>query len=152
MSAESNAFNLQHQVRNNANELQDYMRELDNWERDIKKKDQSLSTSKSILKPSIPPVRNATTIQHKQQQEETSPRKEEKKTKKGKKEKIPGYDYSAWDKLDVESALQDMDSSSESDTLLESEGSGKEDEDYQKEKAEAERQVGLFVCLFYLSS
>ena len=145
MSAESNAFNLQHQVRNNANEIQDYMRELDNWERDIKKKDQSLSTSKSILKPSIAPVRNTTTKQHKQQQQqETSPKKEEKKTKK---EKIPGYDYSAWDKLDVESALQDIDSSSESETVLESEGSEKE-EDYQKEKAESERQVGLFVCLF----
>lgn len=145
MSAESNAFNLQHQVRNNANEVQDYMRDLDNWEREIKKKDQSLSTSKSILKPSLPPVRNTSSKQRKQQQE-TSPKKEE--NRKTKKEKIPGFDYSAWDKLDVEGALQDMDSSSESETLLESEGSEKEDEDYQKQKAEAERQEGLFVCLF----
>ena len=41
---------LQLQMRRNAEDLQDYLRDLGNWEDDIKKKDAMLRKQKPILK------------------------------------------------------------------------------------------------------
>lgn len=41
---------LQLQMRRNAEDLQDYLRDLGNWEDDIKKKDAMLHKQKPILK------------------------------------------------------------------------------------------------------
>lgn len=41
---------MQMRIRNNAGDLQDYLKGLDNWEEDMKKKDASLSKQKPILK------------------------------------------------------------------------------------------------------
>ncbi len=41
---------MQVQVRRNAEDLQSYMKGLESWEEDIKKKDESLSRQKPILK------------------------------------------------------------------------------------------------------
>ncbi|KAI6653533.1 RNA polymerase II-associated protein 3-like [Oopsacas minuta] len=142
MSAESKAFNLQNQVRINASELQDYLRELDNWESDSKQKDRSISDSKSILKPTIPPVRNASNISLKQKQRQKNESKKDINKKGKRKDKINAYDYSAWDKLDVDGALQEMDSSSESEVEDNSDNSGRDDEEIQEERAEAERKIG----------
>ncbi|KAL1275261.1 hypothetical protein QQF64_034884 [Cirrhinus molitorella] len=95
-------------MRQNAEDLQNFMKELNIWEEEIKKKDQQLRTG-NISEPAktLPPVRN----------------KDYKKTKKrvkrqtngdgGLKEKeaqrIKSYDYRAWDKFDVEKTLEAMD-------------------------------------------
>ncbi len=41
---------MQMQIRNNASDLQDYLKDLETWETDVKKTDTSLSNQKSILK------------------------------------------------------------------------------------------------------
>ena len=41
---------MQMQIRNNASDLQDYLKGLEDWEADIKEKDAALSSHKSILK------------------------------------------------------------------------------------------------------
>ena len=157
MSAESKAFDLQHQVRNNAQDMQDFLRDLDNWEQDSKEKDKSLSSDKSILKPTIPPVRSSTGNPSKQQQPQSHKvdKKSSKKAKKKgeQKERISAYDYKAWDKLDVESALNEIGTSSESDSAPESldSDSGGVREDSQEEmaqkRAETERQIGENILL-----
>ena len=49
MAAER-ALGLQLQVRQNAAELQDYLRDLDRWESDIKQKDEELRKAKVVHK------------------------------------------------------------------------------------------------------
>ncbi len=41
---------MQMQIKNNASDLQDYLKNLQSWETDIKEKDVALSGHKSILK------------------------------------------------------------------------------------------------------
>ncbi|XP_067283059.1 RNA polymerase II-associated protein 3 [Pseudorasbora parva] len=115
------AVELQIQMRQNAEDLQSFMKELDNWEDEIKQKDQQLRSGDSRETPkTLPPVRN----------------KDYKKTKKRVKrqtngggggpkdqsQRIKSYDYQAWDKFDVERTLESMDAeespvqSNESDT------------------------------------
>ena len=45
---------LQMQLRQNNEELTDYLKGLDDWEEEMKEKDQSLSKNKSILREVIP--------------------------------------------------------------------------------------------------
>ncbi|XP_073694480.1 RNA polymerase II-associated protein 3 [Garra rufa] len=98
------AVELQIQMRQNAEDLQNFMKELNNWEEEIKKKDQQLRTGNISEPPkTLPPVRN----------------KEYKKTKKRVKRqtngeqtetrRIKSYDYQAWDKFNVEKTLEAMD-------------------------------------------
>lgn len=44
-SHEEKMFNLQCQMRQNQSELQDFLKELDSWETDMKQKEQQLLTS-----------------------------------------------------------------------------------------------------------
>ena len=46
----STAAAMQMQVRQNAEDLQDFMKGLESWEEEIKEKDQNLSRQKPILK------------------------------------------------------------------------------------------------------
>lgn len=41
---------MQMQLRNNADELQDYLKDLESWEEDIKERDKKLTKQKPILK------------------------------------------------------------------------------------------------------
>lgn len=41
---------MQMRIRNNAGDLQDYLKGLEDWEEEMKKKDASLSKQKPILK------------------------------------------------------------------------------------------------------
>ena len=40
---------MQMQIRNNASDLQDYLKGLEDWDADVKEKDAALSSHKSIL-------------------------------------------------------------------------------------------------------
>lgn len=48
MSASSKAIELQLQVKQNAEELQDFMRELESWEKDIKEVDSELRRQSGV--------------------------------------------------------------------------------------------------------
>ncbi|GCC42996.1 hypothetical protein chiPu_0027175 [Chiloscyllium punctatum] len=57
MSVANKSVELQLQVRHQTEELQDFMRELDGWEKDIKKKDDELRRQ-SGQAPALDPVGN----------------------------------------------------------------------------------------------
>lgn len=100
------AVELQIQMRHNAEDLQSFTKELNNWEEEIKKKDQQLRTGNASEPPkTLPPVRN----------------KDYKKTRKSVK-RIKSYDYQAWDKFDVEKTLEDMDAAAEESPVHSNEG------------------------------
>ncbi|XP_039516707.1 RNA polymerase II-associated protein 3-like isoform X1 [Pimephales promelas] len=116
------AVELQIQMRQNAEDLQSFMKDLDSWEEEMKQKDEQIRAGHTGLTPkTLPPVRN----------------KDYKKTKKRvrrqasgdgaltdqtRTQRIKSYDYQAWDKFDVEKTLERMDEeespaqSNESDT------------------------------------
>ena len=48
--AADNAMELQFQVRQNASELNDFMKDLGDWEADIKRKDEQLQKSRIVNK------------------------------------------------------------------------------------------------------
>ena len=48
MTSASKAIELQLQVKQNAEELQDFMRDLENWEKDIKQKDMELRRQNGV--------------------------------------------------------------------------------------------------------
>lgn len=48
MTSTNKAIELQLQVKQNAEELQDFMRDLENWEKDIKQKDMELRRQSGV--------------------------------------------------------------------------------------------------------
>lgn len=48
MASTSKSIELQLQVKQNAEELQDFMRDLENWEKDIKQKDMELRRQNGV--------------------------------------------------------------------------------------------------------
>ncbi|KAK9975495.1 hypothetical protein ABG768_020751 [Culter alburnus] len=103
------AVELQIQMRQNAEDLQSFMKELNNWEEEIKKKDQQLRTGNTNETPkTLPPVRNKdykkTKKRVKRQTNGGGDLKDQTQT-----QRIKSYDYQAWDKFDVEKTLESMD-------------------------------------------
>jgi tetratricopeptide (TPR) repeat protein len=82
------------QIRQNAVEYQDFLKDLSTWENSIKQKERVIKEQKEAVKANnIPSVRKV------QAKQET--------IIKG--ERIKSSDYRAWDKLDVDKILDDMD-------------------------------------------
>ncbi|CAL1541777.1 unnamed protein product [Lymnaea stagnalis] len=100
---EKKMLDLQTQVRQNQSELQDYLSELNHWENDIKKKEEQLKAVKSDKIQELPPVRN--TIHKKKLKK----KKKDKPADQNKPKKISGSDFRAWDKFDVDKALEEID-------------------------------------------
>uniref|UniRef100_A0A672SMN6 RNA polymerase II-associated protein 3 n=1 Tax=Sinocyclocheilus grahami TaxID=75366 RepID=A0A672SMN6_SINGR len=99
------AVELQTQMRQNAEDLQNFMKELNNWEEEIKKKDQQLRAGNISEPPTLPPVRNNDYKKTKTSvKRQTNGLKEQKET-----QRIKSYDYQAWDKFDVDKSLEAMD-------------------------------------------
>ncbi|KAL1463257.1 hypothetical protein WDU94_015024 [Cyamophila willieti] len=90
----SNQFDIQRQIRNNAEDLHQYARDLKHWETEMKRKDRELS--EQLGKKDIPPVR-------KKCKEDTSGTCDEKP------KRISAFDYSAWEKFDVDKACDELD-------------------------------------------
>ncbi|XP_072408033.1 RNA polymerase II-associated protein 3 [Chiloscyllium punctatum] len=136
MSVANKSVELQLQVRHQTEELQDFMRELDGWEKDIKKKDDELrrqSGQAPALDPTLPPVRNRN---YKKRTNKKTVSQNNKKNKENKPTRIKSYDYKSWEKFDVEKVLEELDkndSSPEPDT---------EDEEIDVEKALSEKEKG----------
>ncbi|XP_063073527.1 RNA polymerase II-associated protein 3 [Engraulis encrasicolus] len=106
MSNGSKAIELQMQMRQNTEDLHNFMRELDSWESDIKKKDEQLRSGDSgDSSKTIPPIRNKD-FKKKRRPKSKIPGKEA--SSEDKQPRIKSYDYNAWEKFDVDKALESM--------------------------------------------
>ncbi|XP_019603981.1 RNA polymerase II-associated protein 3 isoform X1 [Rhinolophus sinicus] len=106
MTSTNKAIELQLQVKQNAEELQDFMRDLENWEKDIKQKDMELRRQNGVPEENLPPIRNRNFRKKKKgKATEASKKTKDENTKN----RIKSYDYEAWAKLDVESILDELD-------------------------------------------
>ncbi|XP_073939338.1 RNA polymerase II-associated protein 3 isoform X2 [Castor canadensis] len=92
------AIELQLQVKQNAEELQDFMRDLENWEKDIKEKDIELRRQSGVPEENLPPIRNGNFRKKKKGKAKESSKKTKQENAKN---RIKSYDYEAWAKLDV---------------------------------------------------
>ncbi|XP_073336758.1 RNA polymerase II-associated protein 3 isoform X2 [Pagrus major] len=143
MSGGNKAIELQLQMRQNAEDMHSFMKDLESWEKDIKKKDDELRTGGLEEVQQLPPVRNK---DYKTKMRE----KKKKKTKpagngdaKGDESKedsrIKAYDYRSWDKFDVDKALSELD---KEESPAESNESDSEEAAVDQEKALAEKEKG----------
>uniref|UniRef100_A0A8K9XBH4 RNA polymerase II-associated protein 3 n=1 Tax=Oncorhynchus mykiss TaxID=8022 RepID=A0A8K9XBH4_ONCMY len=137
--SENKAIELQLQMRQNAEDLHNFMKDLDSWETDIKRKDEQLRTgSFSESQKSLPPVRNK---DYKKKREKNKASDNNAKTEPKQAPRIKSHDYQSWDKFDVDKVLESMDkedSPAESNDS-ESEDSGVPATDQDKVLAEKEK-------------
>uniref|UniRef100_A0A8D2BA73 RNA polymerase II-associated protein 3 n=1 Tax=Sciurus vulgaris TaxID=55149 RepID=A0A8D2BA73_SCIVU len=118
------AIELQLQVKQNAEELQDFMRDLENWEKDIKQKDMELRRQSGVLEENLPPIRNGNFRKKKKgKAKESSKKTKEENTKN----RIKSYDYEAWAKLDVDSILDELDKEDTTHDSVSQESESEED-------------------------
>ncbi|XP_068948796.1 RNA polymerase II-associated protein 3 isoform X2 [Petaurus breviceps papuanus] len=106
MTSASKAVELQLQMKHNAEELQDFVRDLESWEKDIKQMDLELRNQNGVSEESLFPVRNKN-FKKKKKSKTKMPSK--KTTEENKKNRIKSYDYEAWGKLDVDTILEELD-------------------------------------------
>uniref|UniRef100_A0A3P9K856 RNA polymerase II-associated protein 3 n=1 Tax=Oryzias latipes TaxID=8090 RepID=A0A3P9K856_ORYLA len=107
MSGGNKAAEVPLQMRQNIDELHSFMRELESWEADIKKKDNELRTG-GVQEKKLPPVRNKDhRAKMKKKQKSNSHSKAE--TSAEEASRIKAYDYRSWDKFDVDKALAEVD-------------------------------------------
>ncbi|KAM6153301.1 RNA polymerase II-associated protein 3 isoform 1-T1 [Erethizon dorsatum] len=124
MTSTNKAVELQLQVKQNAEELQDFMRDLENWEKDIKQKDMELRRQSGVPEESLPPIRNRNFRKKKKgKAKESSKKTKEENTKN----RIKSYDYEAWSKLDVDSILDELDKEDSTHDSVSQESESEED-------------------------
>lgn len=149
MSAGNKAVEMQIQMRQNAEDLHSFMRELESWETDIKQKDEQLKTGGlQEEQKNLPPVRNKDyrakmKEKKKRKQEPTSNGHagdiDEKSGDKRQTSRIKGHDYRSWDKFDADKALEEMD---KEESPAESNESDSEETAVDQETALAEKEKG----------
>ncbi|KAM5171440.1 RNA polymerase II-associated protein 3 isoform 2-T3 [Mantella aurantiaca] len=137
MSSPNKALELQLQMKNNAEELQDFMRELESWEKDIKEKDDSLKKQSDTL----PPIRNKDYRKKKKSKSKDSTEKKQEKIKKPKRRLL---DYEYWDKMDVDKVLQEIDKEDNTNESVSTESDSEEEDGIiiDKDKALSEKEKG----------
>ncbi|KAK7075472.1 RNA polymerase II-associated protein 3 [Halocaridina rubra] len=98
------SIHLQKNIRNNSEELKDFIADLHRWEKDLKSEEED--TSHTIAPhQELPPVRckpAADTVK----KIVSSNKRKVADTNQKKTERISSYDYAAWDKFDVSKALE----------------------------------------------
>uniref|UniRef100_A0A8C3M0J3 RNA polymerase II-associated protein 3 n=1 Tax=Chrysolophus pictus TaxID=9089 RepID=A0A8C3M0J3_CHRPC len=140
MTASNKALELQLQMKQNAEELQDFMRELESWEKDIKEVDSELRKLSGVPEENLPPIRNKT-FKKKKKSKSKVPSKTT--SEENKKNKIKSYDYEAWGKLDVDKILEELDKDDSTHDSISPESDSEEDGIHiDKEKALAEKEKG----------
>lgn len=114
--AKNSSLVLQNNIKNNSEELKDFLNDLNNWEKDIKIVDTQLAgQAKEGKTDVVPPVRCKnklqTSVSEAPRKTSSSGESKRKKNEEGEKEKerIKAYDYAAWDKFDVDKALESSD-------------------------------------------
>ena len=108
---------LTSQFKHNTDELQSYLRDLDQWQDEMHKKDEMLRSASRANKELKTGNRteNSDTLPAKRKVEK-SEEKSKLDTKKPKEQRISGYDYDRWDKFDVDKALDDIEQANKSDS------------------------------------
>ncbi|XP_064364365.1 RNA polymerase II-associated protein 3 isoform X1 [Dromaius novaehollandiae] len=140
MTAPNKALELQLQMKQNAEELQDFMRELESWEKDIKQVDSELRKQSGVVEENLPPIRNEA-FKKKKKSKTKVPSKTT--TEENKKNKIKSYDYEAWGKLDVDKILEELDKEDSTHDSISPESDSEEDGiRIDAEKALAEKEKG----------
>lgn len=102
-------MNLQQQVRQNQLDLEDFVKEMNSWEEEVKKKESAVLKQNSKQSSDLPPVRNC---MFKKKKKKVKKPKEE----KNKPDKISGYDYRKWDKFNVEKELEKIEEKEKSES------------------------------------
>lgn len=124
MTSTNKAVELQLQVKQNAEELQDFMRDLESWEKDIKQKDMELRRQNGVPEEKLPPIRN----ENYRKKKKSKAKQSSKKTKdENTKNRIKSYDYEAWSKLDVDSILDELDKEESTHDSMSQESESEED-------------------------
>ncbi|NWW17953.1 RPAP3 protein, partial [Falcunculus frontatus] len=140
MSTPSKAIELQLQVKQNAEELQDFMRELESWEKDIKEVDSELRKQSGVPEENLPPIRNKAFKKKKKSKNKVTSKIT---SEENKKNKIKSYDYEAWGKLDVDKILEELDKEDSTHDSVSPESDSEEDGiRVDAEKALAEKEKG----------
>ncbi|NXG50431.1 RPAP3 protein, partial [Psilopogon haemacephalus] len=140
MSTPNKALELQLQIKQNAEELQDFMRELESWEKDIKEVDSELRKQSGVPEENLPPIRSKA-FKKKKKSKNKVPSKIT--TEENKKNKIKSYDYEAWGKLDVDKILEELDKEDSTHDSVSPESDSEEDGiRIDTEKALAEKEKG----------
>ncbi|NXI77109.1 RPAP3 protein, partial [Rhipidura dahli] len=140
MSTPSKVMELQLQVKQNAEELQDFVRELESWEKDIKEVDSELRKQSGVPEENLPPIRNKA-FKKKKKSKNKVPSKIT--SEENKKNKIKSYDYEAWGKLDVDKILEELDKEDSTHDSVSPESDSEEDGIHiDAEKALAEKEKG----------
>ncbi|CAG5136265.1 unnamed protein product [Candidula unifasciata] len=136
---EEKMVDLRVQMQQNQVELRDYLADLDSWESDIKEKEEQLRTGKTAQIEELPPVRN--TIQKKKMKKK---KKELKDAESNKPRRISGFDFKAWDKFDVDKALEEIDKKEKEDKTSSSEYETDEEWEMERKKhlANVEKDLG----------
>ncbi|XP_043964407.1 RNA polymerase II-associated protein 3 [Gambusia affinis] len=138
MSGVDKAVELQLQIRQNAEDLHSFMRELDNWETDIKRKDEELRTGRvQELQKTLPPVRNKgyrSKMREKRRKQVPAADGDTKAEEPSRASRLKSCDYGSWDKFDVDKALAEMDKEAESNES--------DSEEMDKDRALAEKENG----------
>ncbi|EMP31919.1 RNA polymerase II-associated protein 3 [Chelonia mydas] len=140
MTSPNKALELQLQMKQNAEELHDFVRELESWEKDIKQMDSELMKQSGAPEENLPPIRNEAYRKKKKSKAKVPSKKT---TEENKKNKIKSYDYEAWGKLDVDKILEELDKEDSTHDSLSPESDSEEDGIHiDAEKALAEKEKG----------
>ncbi|XP_027760442.1 RNA polymerase II-associated protein 3 isoform X2 [Empidonax traillii] len=140
MNAPNKTIELQLQMKQNAEELQDFVRELESWEKDIKEVDSELRKQSGVPEENLPPIRNKA-FKKKKKSKSKVPSKIT--SEENKKNKIKSYDYEAWGKLDVDKILEELDKEDSTHDSISPESDSEEDGiRIDAEKALAEKEKG----------
>ncbi|KAJ7410009.1 RNA polymerase II-associated protein 3 [Pitangus sulphuratus] len=124
MNAPNKTIELQLQMKQNAEELQDFVRELESWEKDIKEVDSELRKQSGVPEENLPPIRNKA-FKKKKKSKSKVPSKIT--SEENKKNKIKSYDYEAWGKLDVDKILEELDKEDSTHDSVSPESDSEED-------------------------
>ncbi|XP_050180566.1 RNA polymerase II-associated protein 3 [Myiozetetes cayanensis] len=140
MNAPNKTIEVQLQMKQNAEELQDFVRELESWEKDIKEVDSELRKQSGVPEENLPPIRNKA-FKKKKKSKSKVPSKIT--SEENKKNKIKSYDYEAWGKLDVDKILEELDKEDSTHDSVSPESDSEEDGiRIDAEKALAEKEKG----------
>ncbi|XP_062850759.1 RNA polymerase II-associated protein 3 [Trichomycterus rosablanca] len=132
MSGGSKALELQMQMRQNAEDVQNFMKELDSWEDDMKKKDEQLLTGNPPdPEETLPPVRNKDYKKKRRVRSKAAAKNGQGEQKPV--QRIKSYDYKSWDTFDVEKALDSVDK----------EGSAAESNESDSEEIQVDRDLAM---------
>lgn len=145
---------IQHQIRHNAEELHNYLRDLQQWKEEISRKEKEISEQIVPEEQDLPPIRGSrgvrrskiSVVSKNKKNKEKSTSKENTTCKSTEKPKrIKSYDYDAWAKYDVDKACEEVDSD-EGKKEESSTEDGSDNEDYEvehlKEQALIEKEKG----------